>query len=275
MISELNAKACALRKSVLDMVYRAKAGHIGGDMSVLDVLTALYFGVMNVAPDKADDPDRDRFIMSKGHAVEALYAVLAGRGFIEKEELETYFQFGSRLIGHPNNKIRGIEMNTGALGHGLPVGVGMALAARMDARGYRTYVVMGDGELAEGSVWEAVMSAGHFGLGNLCAVVDRNKLQISGGTEQVMAHGDLAARFRAFGWNVIEADGHDYAALLDAFAQAKACTDRPSVLLANTVKGKGISFMEDKVAWHHKVPNEAEYAQATAELAQREKEAVR
>ena len=265
----LTEKAYQIRQDVLDLIYRGKAGHIGGDFSVCDILVTLYYRIMNVGPDKTEDPDRDRFILSKGHSVESLYCILADRGFFPKEELLGYSQFGSKFIGHPNNKINGIEMNSGSLGHGLPVAVGMALAGKMDGRAYRVYTVMGDGELAEGSVWEGAMAASHYHLVNLTAVVDRNRLQISGSTEDVMHHDDLAARFEAFGWNVIHAPGNDPDALTAAFLEAAETKGLPTVIIANTVKGCGVSFMEDKAVWHHKVPNEQEYEQARRELEER------
>ena len=203
-MENLKALAYELRENVIDMIVEGKAGHIGGDMSVMEILTEIYFDQMNISPLNADDPDRDKFIMSKGHSVEAYYAVLAEKGFFDiKDVIAKFSKFGSKFIGHPNNKLPGIEMNSGSLGHGLPVSVGMALAGKMDDRDYRVYTVMGDGELAEGSVWEGAMAASHYKLDNLCAVVDRNRLQISGRTEDVMAHDDLHERFKAFGWNVI------------------------------------------------------------------------
>ena len=225
-----------LRKNVVDMIIEGKGGHIGGDMSVIDTLVALYFNAMNISPENQEDPDRDRFVMSKGHCVEALYAVLAAKGFFPIEEVIANFsKFGSKYIGHPNNKLPGIEMNSGSLGHGLPVAIGMALAGKMDGKAYRVYTVMGDGELAEGSVWEGAMSGSHYKLDNLCAVVDRNRLQISGSTEDVMHHDDLQARFEAFGWHVIQADGHDYDALAAAFEEAKNTKGKPTALIANTI----------------------------------------
>lgn len=265
----LYEKSYALREDVLNVIYRAKSGHIGGDMSVLDILIELYYEQMSIDPADTGNPNRDRFILSKGHCVEALYAVLADRGFFPKEELESYFTFGTKLIGHPNNKINGIEMNSGALGHGLAVATGMAIAGKMDRRPYRVYTVMGDGELAEGSVWEAMMCASQHKLDNLCAVVDKNGLQISGTTDQVMSHEDLRARFAAFNWNVLEPDGHNFEQLHQAFEAAKWMKGKPTVLLARTVKGKGVSFMENNYLWHHKVPNEAEYQQALQELRMR------
>ena len=225
-MNELKAMSYDLRRDVVDMIISGKGGHIGGDMSMMDILVTLYFKVMNISPENQNDPDRDRFILSKGHSVETLYAVLAEKGFFSIDEVISQFsKFGSPYIGHPNNKLPGIEMNSGSLGHGLPVAVGMALSGKMDGRSYRVYTIMGDGELAEGSVWEGAMSAGHYRLDNLCAIVDRNRLQISGSTEDVMHHDDLAARFAAFGWHVVSADGHDYDALAAAFEE-----DRKSVV---------------------------------------------
>ena len=275
-MENLTALSYELRENVIDIIRAGKAGHIGGDMSVMDILVTLYFKEMNISPENMDDPDRDRFVMSKGHSVEALYAVLAKKGFFPLQEiLDTFSKFGSKFIGHPNNKLPGIEMNSGSLGHGLPVCVGMALAGKMNKQNYRVYTVMGDGELAEGSVWEGAMAAAHYKLDNLCAVVDRNRLQISGNTEVVMHHDDLHERFRSFGWNVIDvADGNSVDELYAAFEQAKTVKDKPTVLIANTIKGKGSSVMEDKAAWHHHVPNDEEYEQIMKDLKAR-KEAAR
>ena len=269
----LKEKSFQIREDVLDMIYRAKAGHIGGDFSVTDTLVALYYDVMNVSPETIHDPDRDRFILSKGHSVEALYSILADRGFFPKEELLGYSQFGSRFIGHPNNKIPGVEMNSGSLGHGLPVAVGMALAGKMDNAPYRVYTVMGDGELAEGSVWEGAMAAGHYHLDNLTAVVDRNRLQISGSTEDVMQHDNLVEQFRSFGWTVTEAEGNDPDKMVQALREAAGVKGSPTLVVANTTKGYGVSFIEDKAVWHHKVPTAEEYEAAKKEL-QARKEAA-
>jgi len=268
-MENLKALSFELRKDVVDMIYKAKTGHIGGDFSVMDILVTLYFKHMNVSPETANDPNRDRFILSKGHSVESLYCVLAKKGFFEKSELETYSQFKSKFIGHPNNKISGIEMNSGSLGHGLSVSVGMALAGRMDQSSYRVYTVMGDGELAEGSVWEGVMAAGNYKLDNLTAVVDRNRLQISGGTEEIMAQDNQDERWSSFGWNVIHAEGNNIDSLDQAFQIAKEFKGKPTVIIADTTKGYGVSFMENKAAWHHRIPTEEEYQQALAELEQR------
>ena len=274
-MENLKALAYELREDVIDMIVEGKAGHIGGDMSVMEILTEIYFDQMNISPENQDDPNRDMFVMSKGHSVEAYYAVLARKGFFDiKEVIATFSKFGSQFIGHPNNKLAGIEMNSGSLGHGLSVSVGMALAGKMDGRDYRVYTVMGDGELAEGSVWEGAMAAHQYKLDNLCAVVDRNRLQISGNTEDVMGHDDLHERFRAFGWHVIDvADGNDIDQLHAAFEEAKTVKGQPTVLIANTIKGKGSSVMENKANWHHKVPGEEELAQIRKDLAER-KEAL-
>ena len=246
IMENLTALSYELRKDVINMIRSGKAGHIGGDMSVIDTLVTLYFKQMNIGPENMDDPDRDRFVMSKGHSVEALYAVLAEKGFFPIEEvIDTFSKFGSKFIGHPNNKLPGIEMNSGSLGHGLPVCVGMALAGKMNHQNYRVYTVMGDGELAEGSVWEGAMSAAHYKLDNLCAVVDRNRLQISGNTEDVMHHDDLHERFRSFGWHVIDVkNGNSIEELDAAFEEAKTVKGKPTVLIANTVKQLGRHTLE-------------------------------
>lgn len=257
-----------LRKNVIDMIVEGKGGHIGGDMSVMDILVTLYFKQMNISPENKDDPNRDRFVMSKGHCVEALYAVLAEKGFFPIQEvIENFSKFGSKFIGHPNNKLPGIEMNSGSLGHGLPVSVGMALAGKMNQQDYRVYTVMGDGELAEGSVWEGAMAANQYKLDNLCAIVDRNRLQISGNTEEVMAQDNQIDRWSGFGWNVINVeDGNNIDQLNEAFEKAKTVKGKPTIIIANTIKGFGSSVMENKAAWHHHVPSEEEYAQIMSDL---------
>ena len=273
----MNYKAFSydLRRDCVDIIMAGGGGHIGGDMSLMDVLTYLYFEEMNVSPENMSDPNRDRFVLSKGHSMEAYYAVLCAKGFLDLEDVKKNFsQFGSKYIGHPNNKLPGIEMNSGSLGHGLPVCVGMALAGKMDGRDYRVYTVMGDGELAEGSVWEAAMSATQYGLDNLCAVVDRNRLQISGSTEDVMHQDSQQERWAAFGWNVITVPGHDYEALAKAFAAAKECKGKPTVLIAETTKGFGSAVMENKAGWHHHVPNQEEYNQIMADFAARKEAAL-
>lgn len=262
-MENLKALSYGLRKCVVDMIVEGKGGHIGGDMSVMEILVELYMKQMNISPENMDDENRDRFVLSKGHSVESYYAVLAQKGFFPMEEvISTFSKFGSKFMGHPNNKLPGIEMNSGSLGHGLPVCVGMALAGKMDHKDYRVYVVMGDGELAEGSVWEGAMAASQYRLDHLCAVVDRNRLQISGNTEDIMGHDDLHQRFASFGWHVIDVkDGNDIDQLDAAFEEARHVKGKPSVLIANTVKGCGSSVMENKAAWHHKVPTKEEYQQ--------------
>lgn len=269
--NNLKAKSYALRRDAADMIHSGKSGHFGGDFSVMDILVTLYNLHMNVSPNNMNDPDRDRFILSKGHSVEALYAVLCDCGFFPKSDLKTFSQFGSKYIGHPNNKINGIEVNSGSLGHGLSVGTGMALAAKMDGAPYRVYVVMGDGELAEGSVWEGAMAASHYKLDNLTAIIDRNGLQISGETERVMAQENLRDRWAAFGWNVLEANGNEITELDSAIAAAKAHKNAPTVIIAKTVKGYGYSAAENQAEWHHKIPSAEQYAMIMAELEQRER----
>ena len=266
-MKELAVKAYKIRQDVLDIIVSGGGGHIGGDMSSVEIMLTLY-NRMNVSPEKAKDPDRDRFVLSKGHCVETLYAVLAEKGFLDIEEVKAKFsKFGSEYIGHPHNTMPGIEMNSGSRGHGLSVCVGMALAGRMDGKKYRVYTLMGDGELAEGSIWEGLMAASHYKLDNLCAVVDRNHLQISGNTEDVMGHHDLHARFSSFDWHVINvADGNDIDQLNAAFDEAEKIKGCPTVIIADTVKGKGAALMENKASWHHHLPNQEEYEQISKEL---------
>lgn len=259
-----------LRRDCVDIIMAGKGGHIGGDMSVIDALMVLYARHLNIAPDRVDDPDRDRFVLSKGHAMEAYYAVLCHEGYLDLDDVKARFsQFGSPYIGHPNNKLPGIEMNSGSLGHGLPVAVGMALAARMDKRPTRVYTIMGDGELAEGSVWEGAMSGGNYALDNLCALVDRNRLQISGCTEDVMKQDSQEERWASFGWNVLSIPGNDVAAIDEALGLASRTKGKPTVIILNTVKGYGSPIMEDKAGWHHHLPNAEEYARIVADFAAR------
>lgn len=273
-MKNLTELAFELRKNVLDMIMSGQTGHIGGDMSVIDILVALYFKQMHIDSKNPKNPDRDRFILSKGHSVEAYYAVLAAKGFLDTEEvIREFSHFGSPYIGHPNNKLSGIEMNSGSLGHGLSVGVGMALAGKMDQRNYRVYVVMGDGEMAEGSIWEAIMAANHYQLDNLCAVVDRNCLQISGSTEEVMAQKEQEIRWKSFGWHVLSVDGNNIDELNAAFEMAGSVKGKPTVLIAHTVKGYGSSLMENKKDWHHHVPTKAEYCRILKDFENR-KEAL-
>ncbi|RRF90526.1 MAG: transketolase [Coriobacteriaceae bacterium] len=262
-----------LRQDCVDIIMAGGGGHIGGDMSVIDALMVLYENHLRITPETVDDPDRDRFVLSKGHAMEAYYAVLCHEGFLDLADVKARFsKFKSPYIGHPNNKLPGIEMNSGSLGHGLPVAVGMALAAKMDGRNYRTYVFMGDGELAEGSVWEGAMSGGNFELDNLCALVDRNRLQISGSTEDVMKQDSQEERWAAFGWNVLSIPGNDIRALDAAFSLAEETKGKPTVIIANTTKGFGSPVMENKASWHHHLPNAEEYAQITADFAAHKEE---
>lgn len=260
---ELKSKAYKLRIEALKLIARGGGGHTGGDLSEADILTVLFYNIIKHSSSNPLDENRDRFILSKGHAVETYYVILADLGFISAEELKTFSKFGSRLTGHPNKKIQGIEANTGSLGHGLSVGVGMALAAKMNKMSYNVYVLMGDGEQAEGSVWEAAMSASNYKLDNLCAIVDRNRLQISGGTEDVMGLEPFKQKWEAFGFDVIEIDGHDHAHIQSAFEKK---TQQPKLILANTVKGKGVSFMENVAKWHHGVPTEEQLNMAIKEL---------
>jgi transketolase len=268
----LQSKSLLYRKTLLKLIYTTKAGHIGGSLSCVDLLNVLYNHVMDITPLTFSRTDRDHYIHSKGHAVEALYAVLADKGFYGWEELETVEKFGSHFTGHPTRDVPGIEQNTGALGHGLSFAVGMALAAKKDGRFNRIFTIMGDGELAEGSVWEASASAAHYKLDNLIAIVDRNTLQISGRTEDVMAMEPLDEKFKAFGYAVRQVDGNDISALVDLFGQLPFEKEKPNLVLAHTTKGKGISFIEDKIPWHHKVPSETEFEIALRELGLAEKD---
>ena len=275
-MENLKAKAFDLRKDIVDMIIAGKGGHIGGDMSVLEILMSLYFCQMNVTLENQDSPERDRFVLSKGHSVEAYYAVLAAKGFLDIQDvIEKFSKFGSPYIGHPNNKLPGIEMNSGSLGHGLPVCVGMALAGKKDNKDYRVYTVMGDGELSQGSVWEGFMAGHQYKLDNLCAVIDRNRLQISGNTEDVMGHDDLGERIRSFGWHVIEVEkGNDIQALNEAFEEAKSVKGQPTAVIADTIKGFGSPVMENKANWHHKVPTQEEYQQIMADFKTRKEAAL-
>ena len=264
---ELARVANEVRKGIVTGVHAAKAGHPGGSLSIADILTYLYFEDMNIDPADPRKADRDRLVLSKGHAAPALYSVLASRGYFPVEELTTLRHIGSRLQGHPNmNDTPGVDMSTGSLGQGISAAVGMALAAKHWGDAYRTYAILGDGEIEEGQVWEAAMTAAHFGLDNVCAIVDDNGVQLDGLTKDIMNVEPLDEKFRAFGWHVISVDGHDLAALQAAFAEAKATKGRPTALIAHTVKGKGISFMEGQAGWHGKAPNAQELAAALAEL---------
>ncbi len=273
-MNECRVLAETLRLRTLELICSGGAGHLGGDFSIAELLAVLYQKHLRISPQTADDPNRDYFVLSKGHCVEAYYAVLSCFGFLDFEDVcARYSRFASPYIGHPNNKLPGIEMNSGSLGHGLSVCVGLALAARADGRPSRVYTILGDGELAEGSVWEAAMSAGHYGLDPLCAIVDRNRLQISGNTEMVMAQDPLAQRWSAFGWHVLEIDGNDVDAVDGALCEAERFRGKPTVILANTVKGCGSHLTENRAEWHHKIPDAVEAAQIRADLLQRKEAA--
>ncbi|WP_406565348.1 transketolase [Bacillus solitudinis] len=265
-ISFLKRKAIDIRRDLITMIYEAKTGHTGGSLSNTDILTVLYYKIMNIDPANPKWENRDRYVQSKGHSVESYWAILADKGFFPKEELKTFSKFNSRLIGHPNNKVAGVEMNTGALGHGLPISVGMALAAKLDGKSYKVYTLMGDGEQAEGSVWEGAMAASQYELDNLVAIIDRNRLQITAGTEDVMGIEPLGDKWRSFGWEVVEVDGNDIEALVEIFTNIPAKSGKPTMVIANTVKGKGVSFSENQVGWHHKVPTKEEFELAMEEL---------
>ncbi len=263
----VRARANWMRRRLLRMIVDAGQGHPGGDLSSADILATLYFDILRIEGSSPTAPDRDRFVMSKGHCTGALYTALAGAGFFEEEELETYLKPESRLNGHPNRTyLPGVETNTGPLGHGLPVAVGIAVAGQIDKADYRVFALTGDGELQEGSMWEAAMFAGHRGLGNLTVIVDRNRLQQGAKTEDTNSLEPLADKWRAFGWDVVEVDGHDHKALLESFDRAAQPRSRPLVIIAGTHKGQGVSFMRDQAGWHHGVPNSEQYAQAIAEL---------
>jgi transketolase len=261
------ATATRGRLLALQCVYEAASGHPGGSMSCMDVLTVLYFGIMRIDPEDPQAPNRDRFVLSKGHCTPALYSVLAMRGFFPEEELHKFRSIHDHYSGHPDMvHVRGVDMSTGSLGQGISAAVGMALAGKMDGKSYRVYTILGDGEIEEGQTWEAAMAAAKYKLDNLCAVVDVNGLQIDGKTSDVMPSEPLDKKYEAFGWHVIKIDGHDYSAIVDAFHEAETVKGKPTVILAKTVKGKGISYMENNAGWHGKAPSAEEYAQGKAEL---------
>ena len=265
---ELELSAAKGRLLALDMVYRAASGHIGGSLSAMDILTELYFEVLRIDPASPHDPDRDRFVMSKGHCTPALYSVLALRGYFPEEELKLFRSIEGHYSGHPDMvNVKGVDMSTGSLGQGLAAAGGMALAGKIDGKDYRVYALMGDGEIEEGEIWEAAMASSKYKLDNLCGIVDVNGLQIDGATADVMPSEPLDAKFAAFGWHVIKADGHDFDALRAAFAEAESVKGQPSVILAKTVKGRGVSFMENNAGWHGKAPNAEQYDTAHGELA--------
>lgn len=269
LIGELCRRAREIRCDLLRMLAAAGSGHSGGSMSAVEIVTALYWHVLRIRPEDPAWPDRDRFLLSKGHAAPVLYAALAERGYFPVEELLTLRKLGSRLQGHPDlRKVPGVEASTGSLGQGLSVGLGMALAGRLDRRSYRVYVLLGDGECEEGQVWEAAMAAAHYHAGNMTAIIDNNGLQIDGPVAEVLSPLPLVEKWRAFGWAVTEVDGHDLAALLQAFDWAAGIKDRPTAIVAHTVKGKGVSYMENQVDWHGKAPSQDQAASALEELEQ-------
>ena len=265
-INELTKKSVEYRKNILKYIFHANAGHTGGSLSCIDILNVLYNHVMNVSPENFASPDRDRYIQSKGHSVEALYVVLADKGFFPEADLETLCKYKSHYIGHPTRKVKGVEQNTGALGHGLPISVGTALSAKLDSKNFRVFTVLGDGELPEGSNWEAALTASHYRLDNLCAIIDHNKLQITGPTSQVCNTDPIDKKFESFGWSVRHIDGHDSEALIKTFEALPFERGKPSLVIAHTVKGKGVSYMENNIKWHHGVPDEKQYEVALNEL---------
>ncbi|MDO9534208.1 MAG: transketolase [Bacillota bacterium] len=267
VLEELRVKARDLRKDIITMIYKAGSGHPGGSLSVIDILVVLYYKVMNINSGNYLDPQRDRLVLSKGHACPALYAVLADKGFFSRTFLDTLRKIDSPLQGHPDMlKTPGIEISTGSLGQGLSAANGMALAARLDNSKRRTYVILGDGELQEGQIWEAAMSSAHYRLDNLTAFLDYNGLQIDGWTRDVKSTDPIVDKWRSFGWHVLEVDGHDYASLLEAVGRAHAYKGAPTMIIAHTVKGKGVSFMENQIDWHGQAPNKEQYEIALADL---------
>lgn len=265
-VKELKEIAAKARLLAVQTAINSGLGHLGGSLSSLDILTVLYFRILNISPDMLNDPNRDRFILSKGHASVGLYTILTLKGIIDESLLSTFRIDGGIMAGHPEPDIPGIEHGTGSLGHGLSVGVGMALAAKLDSRPYKTYIILGDGELQEGSIWEAAMSAAHFKLNNLIAIVDRNRLQIDGNTEEILQLGKLSEKWDSFGWSVKTIDGHSIPELIEVLESIPFEDDKPSIIIANTVKGKGVSFMENSVKWHGGAPKGEEAISAIEQL---------
>ena len=262
-VDALKKIAKEVRKGIIEEVYSAKSGHPGGALSCADILTVLYFNQMNIDEKKPNDPNRDRLVLSKGHASPALYSVLAQKGYFDKELLQTFRKIGSNLQGHPDmNKVAGVDMTTGSLGQGISTAVGMAIASKMDSAGCRIYCVLGDGEIEEGQVWEALMAASKNKLDNLCVILDNNNLQIDGEIEKVGGMSNITEKFLSFGFNVVNVDGHNIDSLIDAFTTAKQTKEKPTAIIAKTIKGKGVSFMENKAEWHGKAPSEEEYKMA-------------
>lgn len=266
-IIELENIAKKVRKNIVEMVYSAQSGHPGGSLSIADVLTTLYFSEINVDVNNPKMDNRDRVVLSKGHCSPALYSVLSAKGFIPEEDLKTFRKSDSYLQGHPDmKKIPGVDMTSGSLGQGLSVSNGMALSGKLNNKDYRVYCVLGDGEIEEGQVWEAAMTSSHYKLDNLCVIVDNNNLQIDGTIGEVMNPNPIDEKFKSFGFNVINIDGHNYQEIMNAFNEARECKGKPTAIIAKTIKGKGVSYMEDKAGWHGKAPNEEEYKIAMEEL---------
>lgn len=266
-INFLKQKSLDIRKGIIESVYSAKSGHPGGSLSIADILSVLYFDEMNVDPKNPKDENRDRLVLSKGHCAPALYSALANKGYFEIEELKTLRNINGRLQGHPDMKnIPGVDMTTGSLGQGLSAANGMAIAGKLDNKNYRVYCIVGDGEIEEGQIWEASMAAAKYKLDNLCLIVDNNNLQIDGTIEEVMSPYPIDEKFKSFGFQVINIDGHNIKEIIDAFDVAKNVKGKPTCIIAKTIKGKGVSFMENKAEWHGKAPSEEEYRQAMQEL---------
>ena len=266
-IIELEQHANNIRRNILTEVYSAKSGHPGGSLSAADILTELYFEQMDINKENVNTIDRDRFVLSKGHASPLLYATLAEKGFIDMEDLKGFRHIDSKLQGHPNmNYVAGVDMSTGSLGQGISCSVGMAITNKADGNNHRIYALLGDGECEEGQVWEAAMAASHYKLDNLCAILDYNHLQIDGNIDDVISPEPFASKFEAFGWNVLDVNGHNFDELRNAFEQAEQVKNKPTVIIAHTIKGKGVSFMENNYAWHGAAPNDEQYEQAMKEL---------
>ena len=266
-IMRLEDIAREVRCSILTMVREAGVGHIGGSLSVTDILVALYFKILKIDPKEPEWPDRDRLVMSKGHGATALYSVLAKKGFFPKKELKTFGTLNSNFQVHPDkNKVPGIEASTGALGQGLSIGLGMALAARLDWKDYYTFVILGDGEIQEGQIWEAAMFASHYGLDNLTTILDYNNVQLMGNVSEIMEIAPVAEKWSAFGWKVLEADGHDFNQIVENLGKAKEIKGKPTIIIANTTKGKGVSFMQNTCKWHGNVPTQDQYNEAICEI---------
>ena len=263
---QLEITACKVRMGIIEGVHSAKSGHPGGSLSIADTLTYLYFAKMNVYPDKPEEPQRDRLVLSKGHTAPALYSTLAQRGFFPEEELKSLRHIGAMLQGHPCIHIPGVDMSSGSLGQGISAACGMALSAKVSSDTYKVYTILGDGEIEEGQVWEAAMFAAHYKLDNLVAIVDNNGLQIDGKIEDVMSPYPIVDKFKAFGWHVIEMDAHDFDSIEAAFNEAKSVSGQPVAIIQKSVKGKGVSFMENNVSWHGSAPNDEQYEQAMGEL---------